>query len=108
MLGWNVTIFNLTSTSFTLQWTKLDTDSNHYAKFYIVVVRSIQGTIVVVEIVPGNVTTTVIKRLAPSTKYHLSVFGVDGSGQPHKSLESIITSKKGTFRENRLPSILRA
>ena len=98
VFGWNVTIFNLTSTSFTLQWTKLDTDNNHYAKFYIVVVRSIQGTIVAVEIVPGNVTTTIIKRLAPSTKYHVSVFGVDGIGQPHKSLESIIASKKGTVR----------
>ena len=105
VLGWNVTVFNMTSTSFTIQWTKLYSGNNHYAKFYVVEVKNTQGTILAIEIVPGNVTATVIKRLRPSSKYHVSVYGVDEIGQPYKSLESVTTTTKGT-RENTLDKFL--
>lgn len=98
VLGWDVTIFNLTSTSFTLQWAKLNTVSNQSAKFYLVEVKGIQGTIMTVEVVPGNATTTVIKRLSPSTNYRVSVIGVDSMGQPYKSLENVTNTKKGRIR----------
>ncbi|XP_078366044.1 MAM and LDL-receptor class A domain-containing protein 1-like [Oculina patagonica] len=95
ILGWDATIFNLTSTSFTLQWRNLnETVANQSAKFYIVEVKSIQGTILTVDVVPGNATTTVIRRLSPSTKYRVGVFGVDSTGQSYKSLENVTTTKK--------------
>ncbi|KAL9986065.1 hypothetical protein ACROYT_G000134 [Oculina patagonica] len=94
VLGWNVTISNITSISFTLQWTKLNTVVNHSAKSYIVVVKSIQGTLLTIETVPGNATTTAINRLSPSSKYRVSVFGVDSIGRPFKSLESVTTTNK--------------
>jgi len=93
--GWNVTIFNLAFTSFNLNWTELHTVVNQSAKFYLVEVKSIQGTILAVETVPGNTTSTVIEGLSPSTKYRVGVFGVDSIGQPYKSLETTITTTKG-------------
>lgn len=48
-----------------------------------------------VHTVPGNTTTSVIKRLKPSTKYRVVVFGVDKNGTPYKSLQSILTTSKG-------------
>jgi hypothetical protein len=97
--GWNATIMNHTSSSFKLLWTKLYTVANLYAKFYIIEVKSIQGTILAVETVPGNATSTVIKGLRPSTKYRVSVFGVDSGGQPYKSLESVTTTKEGARQQ---------
>ncbi len=49
-----------------------------------------------IETFPGNTTNAVIKGLSPSTKYRVGVFGVDGIGQPYKSLESVTTTGKGT------------
>lgn len=90
---------NQTSTSFAIQWTKLHTDDNRCANFYIMEVKSTQGIILALEIVPGNVTATVIKRLRPSTKYRVGVYGVDGIGQPYKSLESFASTNKSTKKE---------
>ena len=95
VFGWNVTIYNRTTTSFTLQWKRLITDNNHHSKFYIIEVKNIQGTILAVETVPGNDITTVIQGLRPSTKYRVSVFGIDGTGQPYKSLESVTATNTG-------------
>jgi len=95
VLGWYVTIFNLASTNFNLQWTKLYSVVNQYAKFYIVEVKCVQGTVRTLETVPGNTTSTVIERLKPSTKYRVGVFGIDSVGQPYKSLESVTTTKEG-------------
>ena len=95
VFGWNVTIYNLTFSSFTLQWTMLNTVSNHSAEFYIVEVKGIEGIILTAETVPGNVTTAVIEGLRPFTKYRVRVFAVDCIGLPYKSLESVTTTKKG-------------
>ena len=94
-----MTIFNLTSTNFNIQWTKLYIVVNHYAKFYIIEVKSIQGTVLALETVPGNITSTVIKGLKPTAKYRVGVFGIDSAGQPYKSLESVTTTKEGRKHE---------
>ena len=87
--GWNVTILNAAYNNFTLQWTKLD------KSFYVIEVKSIKGTLLGIETVPGNVTTTNIKGMSPSTKYRVVIYGVDGIGQPYKSLESVVATDKG-------------
>ena len=94
--GWNVTIFHPSPTRLTLQWTRLNTVVNHHANFYIIATKSVHGTILTTETVPGNATSTVIKGLWPSTKYLVGVFGVDSIGQPYKSSESVTTTKEGT------------
>ncbi|KAJ7356076.1 DNA replication complex GINS protein PSF1 [Desmophyllum pertusum] len=86
--GWNVTVLNATYISFALQWTKLDT------RFYIIEVKSIKGNLVAVEIVPGNATSTNIHGISPSSKYRVVVYGFDGIGQPYKTLESVVATKK--------------
>ena len=98
--GWNVTVFNLSSTSFNVHWTKLDKEVNRFAKFYIIEIKSFQGTILTVETVPGNATSTVIKGLGPSMKYRVVVFGIDSIGQPYKSLETAITTTTGRRQWN--------
>lgn len=50
-----------------------------------------------IETFPGNTTNAVIKGLSPATKYRVGVFGIDGTGQPYKSFESVTTTKKGTI-----------
>ena len=71
----------------------LDTVVNHHAEFYIVEVKSMQGTILTAETVTQNATSAVIKGLWPSTMYLVSVFGIDSVGQSYKSLDT--TAKKG-------------
>lgn len=93
--GWNVTIFNLSSTNMNLHWTRLDKVVKRFAKFYIVEIKSSQGTILAVETVSGNATSTSIKGLRPSTKYRVAVFGIDSIGQPYKSTETTITTTTG-------------
>ena len=73
----------------------LDTVANHPAEFYIVEVKSIQGTILTAETVSQNTTSAVIKGLWPSTLYLVGVFGVDSIGQPYRSLETITSTKEG-------------
>ena len=68
---------------------------NQYANFYLIEVKSVQGTVLTLETVPGNITSTIIKGLEPSSKYRVGVFGIDSVGQPYKSLESVITTKEG-------------
>jgi len=88
-----VTIVNLTSTSFNLEWTKLYSVVNQYAKFYIVERKNTQGRLLALKTVPAQ--STLVKSMRPSTKYRVSVFGIDSVGQPYKSLESVITTKEG-------------
>lgn len=47
------------------------------------------------ETVPGSDTSADVKGLKPSTKYRLVVFGVDNTGQPYKSVETVVTTSKG-------------
>ena len=101
VLGWNVTIFNLTSTTFNLHWTKLFTVVNKYATFYIIEVKSVQGTVLTLETVPGHTTSIVIKGLKPSSKYRVGVFGIDSVGQSYKSLERVTTTKEGRRQETK-------
>lgn len=96
LLGWNATISNLASTSFTLQWINLNTVINYCTSFYIVEIKSIQDFLLTAETFPGNTTTTVINGLSPSTKYRVGVFGVDGTGRSYKNMEVVTTTKKGT------------
>jgi len=93
--GWNLTILNADSTSFILQWTGLDANVNHRAGFYLIEVKSAERILLAVETVPGNTSSTDIKGLSPSSTYRVVVFGVDETGQPYKSLESVVTTKTG-------------
>ena len=93
--GWNLTILNADSTSFNLQWTGLDASVNHRAEFYLIEVKSAEGILLAMKTVPGNTSSTDIKGLSPSSTYCLVVFGVDETGQPYKSLERVVTTKKG-------------
>ena len=95
VLGWNITILNDDSTILTLQWTSLDVNVNHHASFYIIEVKSIEGILLDMETVPGSDTTADVKGLKPSTKYLLVIFGVDNTGQPYKSVETVVTTSKG-------------
>ena len=95
VLGWNATILNVTSSYFNLQWTRLYTVVSQHANFYIIEVKSVQGTVLTLETVPGDTTSTVIKGLKPSSKYRVGVFGIGSTGQPYKSLESVTTTKEG-------------
>ena len=72
---------------------------NKYANFYIIEVKSVQGTVLTLETVPGNTTSTVIKGLKPSFKYRVGVFGIDSIGQPYKSLEIDTTTLEGRTQE---------
>ena len=83
-----------------LHWSRLDKVVNRFAKFYLVEIKSFQGTILAVETVSGNVTSTSIKGLRPSTKYRVAVFGVDSIGQPYKSSEATITTTTGKRQWN--------
>ena len=93
--GWNLTILNADSTSLILQWTGLDATVNHRAEFYLIEVKSAEHILLAVETVPGNISSTDIKGLNPSSTYRVVIFGVDEMGQPYKSLESVVTTKKG-------------
>ena len=72
---------------------------NKYANFYIIEVKSVQGTVLTLETVPGNTTSTVIKGLKPFFKYRVGVFGIDSIGQPYKSLEIDTTTLEGRTQE---------
>ncbi|PFX28263.1 Transmembrane protease serine 5 [Stylophora pistillata] len=92
--GWNISVSNPDSSGATLQWTSLDANVNHQANFYIIEVKSLDGFPLDVHTVPGNTTTSVIKRLKPSTKYRVVVYGVDTKGQPYMSSHSFLTTSK--------------
>ncbi|XP_022786238.1 uncharacterized protein LOC111326491 isoform X2 [Stylophora pistillata] len=92
--GWNISVSNLDSSGATLQWTSLDANVKHQANFYIIEVKSMDGVPLDVHTVPGNTTMSVIKRLKPSTKYRVVVYGVDNNGQPYTSSQSILSTPK--------------
>ena len=95
VLGWDVTIIRTDPTGIALEWTRLEENVNRSAQFYIIEVKSVQGMLLVMETVPGKAASTDVKRLRPSTKYRVVIFGVDETGQPYKSLESVVTTNNG-------------
>ena len=95
VIEWNVTILQPNSSSITLQWTRLDANVNHSAKFYIIEIKNIQGILLTLETIPGNTTSTEVKLLRHSTKYRVAVYGGDETGQLYKSLESVVNTTEG-------------
>jgi len=93
--GWNVTIVNPLSTSFTLQWSSLRRNINRLATFYIVLIKSSTGNLLAVEIVPGNSSTITIEGLRPSTQYRAGVYGIDDVGQAYKGVDSLTSTTNG-------------
>ena len=85
--GWNVTVLNPFGTGFTLQWTQLPANINRVARFYIILVKTIQGSILNVETVPESISILTINGQRPSTKYRVVVYGVDDAGELYKSEE---------------------
>ena len=90
-----MTVLTSDSAGFTLQWTKLRANINRVATFYVIIIKRSEDTIVVMKVVPGKATTVDIGGLKPSSKYRLSVYGVDDTGQPYKSLESLTSTTEG-------------
>ena len=93
--GWNVTSSNPTATTATLHWTSLSENIYRGARYYTVVIKNMERIILAVETVSGNSTNIDMRGLKPSTSYHVEVYGVDNIGQPYKSLEAFISTKKG-------------
>ena len=90
-----MTVLNSGSTGFTIQWTKLHSNINRVAAFYVILIKSTEETILSVEVVQGTATTVDVRGLKPSSKYRVSVYGVDATGQPYKSLESLTSTTDG-------------
>ena len=90
--GWNLTVLNPFGTGFTLQWTQLPANINRVARFYIILVKSTQGSILDVETLPESILTLTINGRRPSTKYRVVVYGVDDEGQLYKSEESLAST----------------
>ena len=90
-----MTVLKSGSTGFTIQWTKLRSNINRVAAFYVILIKSTEETILSVEIVQGTATTVDIRGLKPSSKYRVNVYGVDATGRPYKSLESLTSTTEG-------------
>jgi len=90
-----VTILNAASTSLTLQWTDLRSNINRVARFYIILIKSIQGLLLSTETVSGGTSTVTIRGLRPSTQYRIDVYGIDDDGQAYKSEENLTSTANG-------------
>ena len=90
-----MTVLKSNFTGFTIQWTELRVNINRVATFYAILIKSTEEIITAVEIVRGTAKTVDIRGLKPSSKYRVSVYGVDDTGQPYKSLESLTSTTKG-------------
>ena len=60
-----MTVLKSGSTGFTIQWTKLRSNINRVATFYVILIKSTDETILTVEIVQGTATTVDIRDLNP-------------------------------------------
>ena len=90
-----MTVLKSASTGFTIQWTELRANINRVATFYAILIKSTEKIILAVETVRGTARTVDIRGLKPSSKYRVSVYGVDDTGQPYKSLESLASTAEG-------------
>ena len=93
--GWNVTVLEALDTSFTLQWTRRNTKTDRVASYYVILIKSMEGSLLAMEMVSGSTSTATINGLRPSAKYRVILYGVDGVGQSYKSQESQASTTKG-------------
>ena len=90
-----MTVLKSGFTGFTVQWTELRVNINRVATVYVILIKSTEEIITAVEIVRGTAKTVDIRGLKPSSKYRVSVYGVDDTGEPYKSLESLTSTTEG-------------
>ena len=87
--GWNLTIINETSSSFSVQWTNLTALLGSQVQHFIALLKSSKtnNSIVVHKIVNGREEKTEMTGLSSSSQYKIEVFGIDKMGQPYRTLE---------------------
>ena len=87
--GWNLTISNETSWSFSVEWTNLSAHLDCQVQHFLVLLKSNKNknSNVVYKIVNGREEKTEMTGLLPSSQYRVEVFGIDKTGQPYKTLE---------------------
>ena len=90
-----MTVLDAVATSFTLQWTSLYTKTNRVASFYVILIKSTEGSVLAVEIVSGSTLSVTVNGLKPSARYRVGLYGIDGVGQSYKSQENLASTTKG-------------
>ena len=87
--GWNLTISNKTSLSFSIQWTNLTALLDSQVQHFIVLLKSNRNnkSNVFHKIVNGKEGKTEMTGLLSSSQYTVELFGIDKMGQPYKTLE---------------------
>ena len=90
-----MTVLDAVATSFTLQWTSLYTKTNRVARFYVILIKSTEGSVLAVEIVSGSTLSVTVNGLKPSARYRVGLYGIDGVGQSYKSQENLASTTKG-------------
>ena len=88
--GWNLTISNETSLSFSVQWTNLTALLGSQVEHFIVLLKSNRNnnSNVFHKIVNGRERRTEMTGLLSSSQYTVEVFGTDKMGQPYRTLEA--------------------
>ena len=96
--NWSVLIGNTTTASIRISWQNLTPLLGRRIPHYVVVIKSINGSILNGNIVPEDTTSAAFYGLSPFTEYQLSVVGADDQGIAYKSNEvSGWTDEGGTF-----------
>ena len=90
-----MTVLDAAATSFILQWTSLYTKTNRVASFYVILIKSTEGSVLAVEIVSGSTLSLTVNGLKPSARYRVGLYGIDGIGQSYKSQENLASTTKG-------------
>ena len=87
--GWNLTISNETSLSFSVQWTNLTALLGSQVEHFIVLLKWNRNndSNVFHKIVNGRESRTEMTGLLSSSQYTVEVFGTDKMGRPYKTLE---------------------
>ena len=80
---------------FNIQWSTLHANIDRTATFYLILIKSPEGNLLVVETISGNATSAYITGLRPSTRYRLSVYGIEETGQAYKSLGNLASTTDG-------------
>ena len=80
---------------FSIQWSSLRSNVGRTARFYLIFINSPAGNLLVVDSVPRSATTKDIAGLRPSTRYGISVYGIDETGQAYKSSERLASTTYG-------------